>query len=188
MSASARPLHTPRRSARRTAALVGAPVLALSLAGCGAGFQANTYLNRNLDDAANSDVGRIALRNVYVASPDEGIEHPAGSDAELQLTIANNSPEPDELVSVRTDAAQSTAIVLDGRRLTSLELTPNALSDPELAVELTELTRPIRAGELIDVTFRFERNGERTFQVPIGSPVNPEEPEHSEKLHGEKKE
>jgi hypothetical protein len=34
---------------------------------------------------------------------------------------------------------------------------------------------------------RFERAGERTVQVPIGSPLEPGEAEHSEELHGGEK-
>ena len=174
-----------RRNARpRPAVLLGAPVLALALSACGAGFQANTYANRNLDDASNADAGEIALRNVYLASPDEGIEHASGSDVELLFAIANNSQQPDTLVEVRTEDAESAEIVVGGRSVEELPLPAASLSDPELAVELTGLTRAVRAGEFIDVVFRFERNGETTVKVPVGSPSNPEEREHSEKIHG----
>jgi copper(I)-binding protein len=180
---SVRPSH-----ARRTAALIGAPVLALSLAGCGAGLNANTYLSRNLDDAANADVGEISLRNVYVASPEQGIEIPQGDEAELLLFIANNSQTADRLVSVDTDAAGSTDIRFEGRSASSVEVPPASLIGDQLVVELSGLTRPLRAGEYLDVTMRFERAGERRVQVPVGSPNEPGEPEHSEKLHGEKEE
>lgn len=179
---SARPHARP--SSRSTAALLGAPVLALTmtLTACGAGFQANTYLNRNLDDAANSQAGEISIRNVYVAAPDKGAVHEAGSDAELQLALANNGSTSDRLVSVTTDAAGSVDLLRDGRPVSSLEI-PAASLAGDLVVELGDLTRPLSAGEFLDVTLRFERNGERTFQVPVGSPTNPEKPEHSEKLH-----
>lgn len=164
------------------ALLVGA--LSLGLSACGAGFQANTYDARNLDDATNTDVGSIAVRNVFLESPDEGALHPAGSDATLQLAVANNGGTPDQLVEVSTDAAASAQLVRNGRPLTSVEL-PAGVSDPDLEVELTGLTRDLRSGEYLMVTVQFEVNGSKTFTVPVGSPAAPEEREYSEELHPE---
>lgn len=172
----------------RPAAVLLAATLGLGLTACGAGFDANTYDARNLDDATNTDIGEIALRNVYLEAPDEGALHPAGSDARLRLMLSNNGPEPDRLVSVSTDAASSAQLVLNGRELESLPLAPGELSDPELEVELTGLTRGLRSGEYLTVTVQFENNGAQEIQVPVGSPTNPEEREHSENVHhGEEK-
>jgi copper(I)-binding protein len=171
----------------RPAGVLLAGALTLSLSACGAGFNANTYDARNLDDASNTDVGAIALRNVYLESPDEGIVHPAGSDARLKLTISNNGDRTDRLVAVRTDAASSAQLVRNGRRLQSLELKPGELSDPELEVELIDLTRDLRSGESLELTVEFENNGSQTFLVPVGSPELPEEREHSKNVGGEEK-
>ena len=167
----------------RPAAVLLAGALSLGLSACGAGFEANTYDARNLDDATNTDVGRIALRNVYLASPDKGILHEQGSDARLRLTISNNGAEADRLVDISTDAASDARILLDGRPRPSLEVPAGGLSDPGLEVELTDLTRDLRSGEFFTVTVRFERAGEKTFEVPVESPTNPGEPEHSDKIH-----
>jgi copper(I)-binding protein len=167
----------------RPAAVLLAGALTLGLSACGAGFEANTYDARNLDDATNTDIGRIALRNVYLASPDKGILHEQGSDARLQLAISNTGEQADRLVDISTDAASDAQILLDGRKLSSLEVPAGGLSDPELEVELTGLTRDLRSGEFLLVTVRFERAGEKTFEVPVGSPTNPEKHEHSEKIH-----
>ena len=163
----------------RPAAALLAGALTLGLSACGSGFEANTYAARNLDDATNTDVGTIALRNVYLAAPDEGILHEAGGDAQLQIAIANTGREADTLVEISTEAASDAQILLDGRELSSLEVPAGGLTDPELEVELTDLTRDLRSGEVFLVTARFERAGETTFEVPVGSPSNPEKPEHS---------
>ncbi len=168
----------------RPAAALLAGALTLGLSACGSGFEANTYDARNLDDAANTDVGGIALRNVYLASPDKGILHPKGSDARLQIAIANTGREADTLVDIRTEAASDAQILLDGAKLSSLDVPAGGLSDPELEIELTGLTRDLRSGEFFLVTVRFERAGETTFEVPVGSPTSPGKHEHSEKIHG----
>ena len=169
----------------RPAAALLAGALTLGLSACGSGFEANTYDARNLDDATNTTVGTMALRNVYLAAPDEGILHEEGGDARMQIAIANTGREADTLVESSTDAAADAQILLDGRRLSSLEVPAGGLSDPELEIELTDLTRDLRSGEFLTVTVRFERAGETTFGVPVGSPTNPEEPEHSKKFEGE---
>ncbi len=166
----------------RPAAALLAGALALGLSACGSGFEANTYDARNLDDATNTDVGSIALRNVYLASPDEGALHPEGSDARLQIAIANTGREADTLVDIRTDVASDAQILLDGRKRSTLEVPAGGLSEPELEIELTDLTRDLRSGEFFLVTVRFERAGETTFEVPVGSPTKPEKHEHSEKI------
>lgn len=168
----------------RPAAALLAGALVLGLSACGSGFEANTYDARNLDDATNTTVGTMALRNVYLASPDEGILHEEGSDAQLQIAIANTGREADTLVDISTDAASDAQILLDGRTLSSLEVPAGGLTDPELQIELTGLTRDLRSGEFFTVTVRFERAGETTFGVPVGSPSNPEDREHSEKIDG----
>ncbi len=167
----------------RPAAALLAGALTLGLSACGSGFEANTYDARNLDDATNTDVGTMAVRNVYLASPAKGIVHPEGSDARLQLAIANTGQEADTLVDIRTDAAADAQILLDGGKLSRLEVPAGGLTDPELEIELTDLTRELRSGEFFLVTVRFERAGETTFEVPVGSPTNPEKHEHSEKIH-----
>ena len=169
----------------RPAAALLAGALTLGLTACGSGFEANTYDARNLDDATNTDVGTIALRNVYLAPPATGILHEEGDDARLQIAIANTGREADTLLDISTEVASDAQLVLGSRELSSLELPAGGLSDPELEVELTELTRDLRSGEFFLVTVRFERAGETTFEVPVGSPENPEDREHSEKIHGE---
>ena len=175
-----------RALARPTAALL-AGALSLALSACGAGFEANTYDERNLDDALNADVGRIALRNVYLEAPEEGALHRAGTDARLQLAVANTGQERDRLVSVRTDLASSARLLLDGRPVQSVSIDPGE-SKPNLEVELTDLQRDIRSGEYLRVTVQFEKNGARDLLVPVGSPTSPEEREHSKNVHhGEEK-
>ena len=169
----------------RPAAALLAGALTLGLSACGSGFEANTYDARNLDDATNATVGTMALRNVYLAAPDQGILHEQGDDARLKIAIANTGRETDTLVDITSEAAADAQIVLGGRRLSELEVPAGGLTDPELEIELTDLTRDLRSGEFFLVTVRFERAGETTFEVPVGSPENPDDPEHSKKFEGE---
>jgi hypothetical protein len=66
--------------------------------------------------------------------------------------------EPDRLVEVTSSAAQEVVVLGGGRER---EMTVPALGSTGsfVTVELRGLTRPLRPGEYVDLTFRFERNG-----------------------------
>jgi copper(I)-binding protein len=101
-----------RRSAGRSRVALAALVTAggVVLAGCAAGQQAQTAEQRPTIDGNNAEVGPLALRNVAIEYPDNGV-YRKGSVARLRLVIANTGNESDELTEVRTDVAGEVSLV-----------------------------------------------------------------------------
>lgn len=145
---------------RPTLALL-ALVTAGSLTACGASLDAQTYQERNNADSSNAAVGTLAVRDVAVAPPANGL-YEAGEDAVLTLFVANAGTEDDELVDVVTDIA--TEVVLpDG----GVEVPGLGATDGEVEVELLGLTRDVRSGEYVDVELVFADAGTQRVRVPV---------------------
>lgn len=100
-----------RRSAATPRSVLTALVVVggLALAGCAAGQRAQTAEQLPTVDGANVVLGPLALRDVTLQYPEGGIYRP-GSDARLEMVLANDSGQSDALIEVRTDAAQDVRI------------------------------------------------------------------------------
>jgi copper(I)-binding protein len=88
---------------RPTAAVAGAVLGAVVLAGCGAGQVSQTSRQVSAVDGANVTVGQIAVRNaqfVFGEGTESAVAYPRGSSAPLELTIVNTGGTADELVSI----------------------------------------------------------------------------------------
>lgn len=101
-----------RRSAGRSRVALAALVTVggVVLAGCAAGQQAQTAEQRPTIDGNNAEIGPLALRNIAIEYPDNGL-YRRGAVARLRLLIANTGNASDELTDVRTDVAGEVAIV-----------------------------------------------------------------------------
>jgi copper(I)-binding protein len=78
----------------------------LGIVGCSAGQVAQTA---DMEPAVNGNmaqVGKLMLRDIMVAYPENGEAYKVGDDAPLLLTIANTGMEDDELVGVTTPAGK----------------------------------------------------------------------------------
>jgi copper(I)-binding protein len=78
----------------------------LGIVGCSAGQVAQTA---GMEPAVNGNmaqVGKLLLRDVMVAYPENGEAYKVGEDAPLLLTIANTGTEDDELVGVTSPAGK----------------------------------------------------------------------------------
>jgi copper(I)-binding protein len=78
----------------------------LGIVGCSAGQVAQTA---EMEPAVNGNMGQVGnllLRDVIVASPENGEAYKTGEDAPLLLTIANVGDADDELVDVTTPAGK----------------------------------------------------------------------------------
>jgi copper(I)-binding protein len=98
--------RTPR--IRSTAAVAGAVIGAVVLAGCSAGQITQTSSQVTAVDGANANAGTIAVRNAHFALPEDvktAVAYPRGSSAPLQLVIINTGGATDELVSVTSPIA-----------------------------------------------------------------------------------
>jgi copper(I)-binding protein len=170
--------HPPRRA---VALALGLPLL---LAGCGAGFEAQTYQERTAFNGTNTATGAIALRNVTVLPPPDDRTLEAGSDAEVMLTLTNDGPEQDELLEVTSPAAESVELLVDGEPTSSVELPRLSSTGGSLGLRLIGLSQELSSGEYLELTFRFERNGTATFDAAVATTGEyDDDRERSENFH-----
>jgi len=138
----------------------------VGLSGCGAGMSALTYQERRMGDATNTSVGSLALRNVSVLAPEDGSVHEVGDSATGTVTITNMAEEVDRLVSVTTAAAEEVEVLSEGEP--DLPGIPaRGSTRDEVTLVLKNLTEPLRTGEYLSMSFRFEQNGTVAVLVPI---------------------
>jgi len=103
--------RTPRT--RSIAAVAGALIGAVVLAGCGAGQITQTSDQVAAIDGANADAGPIGVRNAFFLLPENAasaVAYPRGGSAPLALVIANSGSTNDELLSVTSPIAASVEI------------------------------------------------------------------------------
>lgn len=162
-------LPRARRAARVAvpAAVLG-PVLALT--GCGAGFDAQTYQERTVADVSNTAVGALALRALSVSPGSDGVLRP-GDDADVQMVVVNEGAEADRLVEVTSPVAESVDIIETegGEVVEELEIPSLGTTGGSAGLVLRGLTEEVRAAETVELTLRFERNGEVTLSVPVAT-------------------
>jgi copper(I)-binding protein len=214
--------RNPRRRGKddatvsRTASLLaGTLVGALALTGCGAGQIAGTAEQLSAVSGSNVGAGPIVVRDAVIEFGEEvegGAVYPRGADAPLSMTIVNEGPDADRLVSVTsawasevtvsgvTEIPGGRAVVVEGeapapvaapttgaRPSGAPSAAPTTAAAPTPAGEaegtqvvLTGLLDDIRAGLTYDVVLTFERAGEITVPVPVGSTDEPREDEPAE--------
>lgn len=156
--------------ARRTTKFLAAGLLPLVLTGCGVGLDPRTYRERTSQDATNAQAGDLALRNVAIQPPAKGqAELGVGTDARLTLSIVNPGSDKDTLTAVSTPVASSTRLVDgSGREVAAVEVPAQGAADEGgFSVMLVGLTKPLRPGVYIDVTFSFATNGRIKLSVPV---------------------
>jgi copper(I)-binding protein len=154
------------RNRRLTTGLLAVAV-AVSVSACGASLDAQTYQERNNAESTNAAVGSLALRNVAVKAP-RGSEaaYAVGDDAEVVLTVTNADDEEDRLVEVTSSAAQE-VVVLAGGQERDMVVPPLGSTGEFVTLELRGLTRALRPGEYVDLTFRFAGNGTTDVLAPV---------------------
>ena len=148
--------------------LAASGLLALSLTGCGAGLDAQTYQTRTVGDASNVDLGPLAVRNIAVNAPTGGFTYPAGADARGVFSVADKGTEGDTLLEVTSDAAAEVVVLQDGAP-TELEVPPGGSTGEGAGFVLRELTGDLITGEYVTLTFRFERAGTFDVLAPVAT-------------------
>ncbi len=150
----------------RPTALVIAVLTAAVLSGCGASRDAQTYQRRIQGSATDTAVGTLSVRNVSVVAPEEDGTYPAGSDAEVTITVTSNTREPDRLVSASSPDAEE-VVVLEDDRPGKIEVPPLGSTGNGVGLRLDGLRAPLRTGEYIRLSLRFEVNGTVDLMVPV---------------------
>lgn len=164
-------------TSRRLATAVAACVLPLALTACGSGRSPHTYEERPTVDAAQASVGDLQLRNVTIAPPAAGEgELAVGGEATATMAVVNTGEGSDRLTGVSTADASSVDLVgPDGAVVPKVDIAGlGALGASDFSMKLRGLTRAIRPGEHVEMTFTFVRGGRKTLLVPVGTYLSPE--------------
>ncbi|WP_328302199.1 copper chaperone PCu(A)C [Actinomycetospora sp. NBC_00405] len=149
----------------------------LALGGCSAGSVTQTDTIVSQADGAAGQVGGILLRDVSLdAGPTNTV--PAGAEIPLRLTIINQTPTEDRLVSVTSPYAVSArpegpTTIPPNNSLRIIGNDPGPLGPPDpfvrvggsARITLTGVTQQLRPGPTYEVTFTFEKAG--TVSVPV---------------------
>lgn len=161
-------MTTPRR-------LAVAGLLTLALTGCGAGLEAQTYQSRTVADATNANLGSLTVRNVSVVAPAGGYTYAAGTDARGVFTVTNTGTEDDRLVEITSPAAGE-VVLLSGGAPAEVDVPARGTTGGTASFILRGLTGPLVTGEIVTMTFRFERGGDLEVTVPIATNGRPDRP------------
>lgn len=113
---------------------------ALVLAGCGAGQITQTDTQQPAVNGTYAQVKTLVLRDAAVQYPVRGVAYSAGQPVPLTLTLVNQGPQDDKLVSVTSEATDGPA-TLSGS--TAIVAGHSLVIGPSDAVESTnEQTAP----------------------------------------------
>ena len=156
---------SPHTRVRRLAVGLLAVATAVSVTACGAGRDAQTYQQRDTADSTNSSTGALALRNISVEAPSSDL-YEIGDDATVFLTVTNAGEDEDTLVEVTSSAAREVAVIALGQER-DLVVPGLGSTGEAVQLELRGLTRPLRPGEYVDLTFRFQDNGSTEVLAPV---------------------
>jgi copper(I)-binding protein len=181
-SADRRPTQLSPRRLRADRRRIGTATMVMSVAALLAGCAQPQQVIQSGTVGANSQVGDVLLRNVYIENP-TGTGYPGGSDATVRLTIINQASRPDALTTVTTDVAARVVILADTdcdgtpETLPRLELParidlsspPNAPgpTDAGYFLRLLDLKVGILQGTSVPITFVFSRAGSVTLLTPV---------------------
>jgi copper(I)-binding protein len=153
---------SPRRSLASAVAavLVAAP----ALAGCAAGFDANTGKPYAPTEAANVRVNGIDISQAFILGPDPGGNLPQGGSAPLYLSMVNLNESSDSLAGATAEGAGT--VKLDAPvSLPSHERVSTGAPTPKIMIE--GLAKPLYGGESVRVNLQFTNAG----TVPVSIPV-----------------
>ena len=140
----------PRRN--RAPLVVGALIVAVALAGCGAGQLAQTSSQVAAVAGANASVGDIDVRNATIefdSAAQGATVYPAGADAPLSMTIVNSGADVERLVAASSPIASSVQISgrlrIPGGQALRVEGTPEPMAAPEPTGTATPTATPTAA-------------------------------------------
>ena len=168
-----------RTSAMTAGLAAGGLAVVVTLAGCSAGQVAQTSMQQPAVNGTGATVGNIDLRNVHLRTLQTADYVQPGADVELLFVAANGSEvDGDRLVSITSDAGTVSVVgdtkVPPGGTLVvgTPDLQPSPLDATEAAdtaEAAVALTKPISNGLTYGFTFKFEKAGETTVEVPIAA-------------------
>ena len=172
------PIRVRAVGARVTVAAVVAVVAAV-LSGCGAGQISQTATQEPAVNGNRVTINNVALRDIRMQAVQTGdFLHP-GRRVELVLVAVNQSPDvADKLVGITSDVGAVT--VFGDLRLPAggmlfigtpegKYVAPGPVNSDTAAKATVVLSKPISNGLLYKFTFKFEKAGQASVQVPISA-------------------
>lgn len=172
-------IRPPLRLAKLTAWLAAVALAVVALSGCGTGQISQTA---NQEPAVNGNrvtVNNIALRDIRIQAPQTGDFLQPGKTVDLVLVAVNNSPDVnDRLTGITSDIGNVTvsgdAKLPAGKMLIvgtpeGQAVAPGPAEGNGAAKATVNLTKPITNGLTYKFTFKFEKAGEASVQVPISA-------------------
>lgn len=158
-----------RRSGKTVASrlLIGALALLIpAIAGCEAGLNAPTLQYHPAAGGAYTQANGISIINAFVLGGPDGSSVPAGSSASLFLSLSNSGAKDDTLVGITAPGYASSVQVTGGAVSIPKSSTIN-LTGPQPSLVLSNLTKPLSAGQAIPLTLDFKHAGQVELDVPV---------------------
>ncbi|MBT2233374.1 copper chaperone PCu(A)C [Nonomuraea sp. NEAU-A123] len=141
------------------------------LAGCSAGFDANTnkpYAPNEagvlFDQAKNYGMHGIQIPQAFILGPDSGAQLAWRGSAPVYLNILNTNGAPDTLTAVSAGTMAS-AKVTAPIQLPSNQLVNTGKPSPQIMLE--GISRALRGGESIHLDLQFANAGLVSMNVPV---------------------
>ncbi|WP_283138760.1 copper chaperone PCu(A)C [Rhizohabitans arisaemae] len=151
-----------RTGSRRGAiAIAAALVVAPALAGCGAGFDAQTLKPYHPTEGANKVERGISVLNAFILGPTPGQTHTAGSPIPVYLTVINKSGADDRFTVAGAEKTGSPSAPI-----TAPVEKPVSVGAQSFEVFLAGAPAH-RGGESSQLTLNFEKAGQITLHVPV---------------------
>lgn len=148
------------------AAFLAAPVLA----GCSAGFSADTNLPYAPNEAAvliqDGSYGArgVKIPQAFVLGPDSGAQLAVGASAPLYLHLVNTAEAPDTLQAVTAEGLGTVKLTAP-IALPANEAVNTGKPAPQIMIE--GLSKALRGGESVPVSLQFANAGTVSVKVPV---------------------
>ncbi|GLW10428.1 hypothetical protein Misp01_55560 [Microtetraspora sp. NBRC 13810] len=143
-----------------TAFLAAAPVLA----GCAAGFDANTIKPYAPTEAKILSSGDIHISQAFILGPDSGATLPAGGSAPMYLSVVNTNRTTDTLVAATAEGASGVQVAAP-ISLPQNQRVNTGVPTPQITVQ--GLAKPLTGGEHVNVKLQFTNAGVVDVILPV---------------------
>lgn len=172
-------IRLPFRSAKLTAWLAAVALAVVTLSGCGTGQISQTAAQEPAVNGNRVTINNVALRDIRIQAAQTGDFLQPGKTVDLVLVAVNNSPDVnDRLTGITSDIGNVTvagdAKLPAGKMLIigtpeGQVVAPGPAEGNGAAKATVNLTKPITNGLTYKFTFKFEKAGEASVQVPISA-------------------
>lgn len=169
----------PFRLAKPTAWLAGVALAMVALSGCGTGQIAQTAAQEPAINGNRVTINNVALRDIRIQAAQSGDFLQPGKTVDLVLVAVNDSPDVnDRLTGITSDIGTVTvsgdAKLPAGKTLfigtpEGQGVAPGPSEGNSAAKATVNLTKPISNGLTYKFTFKFEKAGEASVEVPISA-------------------